>query len=75
VVKRVVGRPVKVDYKVMMKLADALQHSATVSDACRYAGISRDTYYRHLNNEPTFKEKMEIAKANQYRLVSFMTLL
>ncbi len=74
-VKRVVGRPVKVDYKVMMKLADALQHSATVSDACRYAGISRDTYYRHLNNEPTFKEKMEIAKANQYRLVSFMTLL
>ena len=74
-VKRVVGRPVKVDYKVMMKLADALQHSATVSDACRYAGISRDTYYRHLNNEPTFKEKMEIAKANQSRLVSFMTLL
>ena len=74
-VKRVVGRPVKVDYKVMMKLADALQHSATVSDACRYAGISRDTYYRHLNNEPTFKVKMEIAKANQYRLVSFMTLL
>ena len=74
-VKRVVGRPVKVDYKVMMKLADALQHSATVSDACRYAGISRDTYYRHLNNEPTFKEKMEIAKANQYRLVRFMTLL
>ena len=59
----------------MNKIADALQHSATVSDACRVAGISRDTYYRYLNSEPVFKEKMETAKANQYKLISFMTLL
>jgi ACT domain-containing protein len=73
-IKKNTGRPIKVDYKTMMKIADALQHSATVSDACRYAGISRDTYYRYLNSEPVFKEKMETAKANQYKLISFMTL-
>lgn len=74
IIKKNLGRPPKVDVKTIVKLADALQHSFTVSDACRHAGISRDTYYRYLNTEPVFKEKMETAKANQYRLVSFMTL-
>lgn len=72
--KKSVGRPLIVNYKVMTKLADALQHSASVSDACRYAGISRDTYYRHLNNERVFAEKMNVAKANQYKLMSYLTL-
>lgn len=72
--KSTVGRPPKVNYKIIIKLADALQHSASVSDACRYVGISRDTYYRHFNNEPVFAEKMNTAKANQYRLISFLTL-
>lgn len=66
-IKRTKGRPQKVDYKIMIKLADALQHSATVSDACRYGGISRDTYYRYLNREPVFAEIMRTAKADQYR--------
>ncbi|OGL31860.1 hypothetical protein A3E76_03425 [Candidatus Saccharibacteria bacterium RIFCSPHIGHO2_12_FULL_44_22] len=73
-IKKAIGRPPKVDMKTIYKLADALQHSSTVSDACRHANISRDTYYRYLNSEPVFKERMETAKANQYRLVSFMTL-
>lgn len=67
-VKNAVGRPSKVNHKVMIKLADALQHSATVADACRYAGISRDTYYRYLNREPVFAETMHTAKADQYKL-------
>lgn len=71
--KRAVGRPLKVNYKVMSKLADALQHSANVSDACRYAGISRETYYRYMNSEPVFAEKMNTAKANQYKQIIFMT--
>ncbi len=58
----------------MTKLADALQHSATVSDACRYADVSRDTYYRHLSSEPEFAETMRAAKANQNKLISFLTL-
>ena len=67
--KNAVGRPPKVNYKIMFKLADAIQHSASISDACRYGGISRDTYYRYLNEEPAFAEKMNAAKANQYRLI------
>lgn len=73
-VKRSVGRPVKIDYKVMMKLAAALQHSANVSDACRYAQISRDSYYRYMNSEPEFAKTMQVAKANQYKLMSYLTL-
>lgn len=74
-VKKAVGRPVKVDCKIIVKLADAIQHNASVTDACRYAGISRDTYYRHFNAEPVFAEKMATAKDNQNKLVmSFLTI-
>lgn len=72
--KKAIGRPLKVDYKIIVKLADAIQHNSNITDACRYAGISRDTFYRHLNNE-VFSEKMAIAKDNQNKLVfSFLTV-
>lgn len=67
-IKKAVGRPTIIDMRTITKLADALQHSATISDACRYAGISRDTYYRHYSKEPVFAKKMDTAKANQYKL-------
>lgn len=67
--KKTPGRPPKVNYKIIMRLEDALQHSTSVTDACSYAGISRDTYYRYIKNEPAFAEKMSAAKANQYKLV------
>lgn len=73
-IKRSAGRPPKVTMKTIIKLADALQHSATVSDACRYADISRDTYYRYYNSEPVFTEKMDFARANQNKLISFLTI-
>lgn len=69
--KKVVGRPVKVDYKMMKRLEDALQHSATVSDACRWAGISRDTYYRYCKEQPYFADRMAMAKRDQHKLVHF----
>jgi ACT domain-containing protein len=70
------GRPSKVNYKIIIKLADAIQHNANITDACRYAKISRDTYYRHLNNELVFAEKMATAKDNQNKVVmSFLTVL
>lgn len=72
--KKAIGRPLKVDYKIIIKLADAIQHNANITDACRYAGISRDTFYRHLSNE-VFAEKMTIAKDNQNKAVfSFLTV-
>ncbi|HEX8182602.1 MAG TPA: hypothetical protein VF575_03290 [Candidatus Saccharimonadales bacterium] len=72
--KKAVGRPPKVNLKIIIKLADAIQHNANVTDACRYAGISRDTFYRHLDND-MFADKIAAAKANQDKLVmSFLTI-
>jgi len=74
-IRKAVGRPTKINYRIIIKLADAIQHNANVTDACRYAGISRETYYRYLNNEEVFAEKIAVAKANQNKLVmSFMTI-
>lgn len=73
--KKAVGRPTKVDYRIMIKLADAIQHNASVTEACRHARISRDTFYRHLNSEEVFAEKMVTAQNNQNKLVmSFLTV-
>lgn len=72
--KKAIGRPPKVTYRTYIKLADAVQHNATVSDACRHAKISRDTFYRHLKHEPVFTEMMINAYENQNKVVfSFLT--
>lgn len=73
--QKAIGRPPKVNYRIMIKLADAIQHNANLTDACRYAGISRDTFYRYLNSEEVFAEKMAVAKDNQNKVVfSFLTV-
>lgn len=72
-IKKANGRPPKVTYKTIFRLADAIQHNATIDEACRYAGISRTTFYSHLNNE-VFAEKIRIAKENQNKVIfSFST--
>lgn len=72
--KRLAGRPSIVNYKIINKLTDALQHSESITDACAYAGISRDTYYRHLQNE-IFAKKMAIAQENQNKVImNFLTI-
>lgn len=72
--QKAVGRPPKVNYKIIIKLADAIQHNSNITDACRYAGISRDTYYRHLSND-VFAERMNTAKVNQNKVVmNFLTI-
>lgn len=74
-IKNALGRPPKVNYKIIIKLADSIQHNATITEACRYAGISRDTYYRYLHNEPVFAKEMATAKNNQRKVVmSFLTI-
>ncbi len=62
--KKAIGRPAKVNYTVMSRLEDALRYGATVSEACNYAGISRDTFYRHFRNEKVFSQKMKTARIN-----------
>jgi ACT domain-containing protein len=74
-VQKAVGRRPKVNYKTMIKLADAIAHNSNITDACRYARISRSTYYHYLNNEEVFAEKMAKAKDNQNKVVfSFLTI-
>lgn len=72
---KAIGRPPKVNYKIITKLADAIAHNSNITDACRYARISRSTYYHHLNNEEIFAEKMATAKDNRNKVVfSFLTI-
>ncbi len=74
-IRNAVGRPTKINYRIIIKLADSIQHNATITEACRYAGISRQTYYCYLNSEEVFAEKMAIAKDNQNKLVmNFLTV-
>jgi len=74
-IKKAVGRPPKLNHKIVMILADSIQHNYSISDACKFAKISRDSYYRYLKNEPIFAEKMATAKENQNKLVmSFLTI-
>lgn len=74
-IKKAVGRPNKINYRIIIKLADAIQHNANITDACRYAGVSRQTYYHYLNSEEVFAEKMAVAKSNQNKLVmNFLTV-
>lgn len=73
-IKKAVGRPVKMNYKVIDKLADSIQHNASVTDACKYAGISRDTFYRYYKEEQVFADIINTAKENQNKVVmSFLT--
>lgn len=73
-IKNAIGRPPKVTYKTMIRLVDAIQHNSTISEACRYAGISRNTYYSYLSNE-VFAKKMAAAKENQNKVpMSFLTI-
>jgi ACT domain-containing protein len=65
-IKKAVGRPTVISYSIMIKLADSIQHNATITEACRYAGISRDTYYRYLGNE-VFAEKWLPQKTTRIR--------
>jgi len=74
-IRNAVGRPTKINYRIIIKLADSIQHNATITEACRYAGISRQTYYYYLNSEKVFAEEMAIAKDNQNKLVmNFLTI-
>jgi ACT domain-containing protein len=59
--KKSVGRPTKIDIRTSSKLADALRNNYSVTDACKWAKISRDTFYRHMNNDMAFAAKMNYA--------------
>jgi response regulator of citrate/malate metabolism len=65
--KKPVGRPPKITYLTLIRLARYIQNNYTVSDACRNTRISRMTFYRYLHNEPEFTEMIiEAYKGRSY---------
>ena len=55
------GRPTVITPDTVRKLKTAFELDLTVEGACNYAGISKDTYYRHLK-EKEFSDEMRIAQ-------------
>lgn len=53
------GRPTVVTPEVVRKLEQAFAIDATVTEACSYAGISRDTFYRWREQNPELSDKLE----------------
>ena len=65
--KKTAGRPKKLTEEIVGKLIYAFQKDFNVSEACNYAGISRDTYYEWCKNKKGFSDKMEQARSNLKR--------
>jgi uncharacterized membrane protein YjfL (UPF0719 family) len=74
-IRKTIGRKPKVTYTTMLSLQDAIQHNSTIAEACRWAGISRTTFFYYMRNNEVFAEKMLEAKENQNKAVfCFFTL-
>lgn len=56
-----VGRPTVLNIRTLLRLTDALKNNYNVADSCKWAGISRNTYYRHLNNDMVFEARVNYA--------------
>lgn len=56
------GAPTKFTPLVVNKLVAAFNNDFNITEACHYAGISRETYYTWLENIEGFSDKMEYAK-------------
>lgn len=57
------GRPSKKTPDVVTKLLTAFSAGYNDTEACFYADISRETYYRWLQEMPEFRDKIEVAKS------------
>ena len=75
-IQKTIRRPPKVTYTTMLRLADAIQHNSTITEACRWSGISTTTFFFYMRNNEVFAEKMLVAKQNQNKVVfSFSTYI
>ena len=64
-------RPTIFDDEIVEKLIDAFKKDSTVEEACSYAGIHRDTFYRWLRKNKRFSDKIDDAK--QYPFIRCKT--
>ena len=56
------GRPTVMTENVISKLESAFLNGATDLQACFLADISKDTFYRYLQDHPEFSDKVEMLK-------------
>ena len=56
------GRPSAITPTVVAKLMEAFKLDVTAEEACLYAGISKDTYYRKVKVDQQFSDEMEQAR-------------
>jgi hypothetical protein len=61
--KRPEGRPPifdgVADDLIIAKLEQAFAYDCTVLEACSYANISKDTFYRYIKEHPEFSDRIE----------------
>lgn len=58
------GRPSTVTKDVVAKLEHAFMMDAGITQACIYAGISRDAYYRYVDKHPKFATRTKELREN-----------
>ena len=74
-IQKAIGRPPKVTYTTMLRLEDSIQHNSSITEACRWVGISRTTFFYYMRNNEVFRNKMLAAKQRQNEVVfSFFTI-
>jgi hypothetical protein len=56
-----VGRPTKLNIKTLLKLTDSLRNNYNITDSCKWAGISTNTFYRHMNTDMAFAARVNYA--------------
>ncbi len=56
------GRPTVFDQDTVRKLEQAFAVGCTVDEACSVSGVSRSAYYKRLEVDNQFMDKMERAK-------------
>ena len=75
IINKAIGRPPKVTMSTVILLSDAIAHNTSITDSCRFVGISRSVFYYYLKNNRVFAERMATAKENQRKVtMSFWTV-
>lgn len=69
-IKNAVGRPPKLNLKIVDKLAYYLERNCSISEACKHTHVARSTYYKYLKTETLFADSMATAQDNANK-VSF----
>lgn len=64
-IKKTISNRHKITYLTLVNIADDIQKNNSVAEVCRKNGISRQSFYYYLNNEPEFTQL--IIKAYEYQ--------